>query len=52
MNLLVAILSFLAAILEIKRSYAVVSVSIGILDPESMGIDISIALLGASLTKF
>ena len=51
MNFLVAILSFLAAILEIKRSSAVLSDSVGFLDPENMGIDIRIALLGASITK-
>ncbi len=47
MIFLVTKLSFLAAILDIKRSYAVESVSIGILDSENMGIDISIALQGA-----
>ena len=44
-------LSFLAAILEMKRSSAVESDSVGFLDPENMGIDIRIALLGASITK-
>ena len=42
-----AILRFLAAILDIKRPSAIVSDSIGLLDPENMGIDIT--LLGASV---
>ena len=51
MNFLVDFLSFLAAILEMKRSSTVESDSVGFLDPENMGIDIRIALLGASITK-
>ncbi len=52
LNFLVAILRLLAAILDIKRPSVVLSDSIGFLDPENMGIDIRIALLGASLRKF
>ena len=51
LNFLVAILRFLAAIIKIKRSTGGQSDSIGFLDPENMGIDISIVLLGASITK-
>ena len=40
-----------SAILEIKRSFAVLSGSIGFIDPKSMGIDIRISLLGTSFTK-
>ena len=42
------ILSFLAAILEINRSFAIPSYSIGFLDPENMGIDTRIMLLYTS----
>ena len=48
---LVAILMFLAAIIKIKRSTGIPSDLVGLLNPENMGIDIRIALLGASLTK-
>ena len=48
---LVAILRFLAAIIKVKWSNWVLSDSVGYLDPENMGIDIRIAMLGASLTK-
>ena len=45
------ILRFLAAIIKIQRSTGVQSDSIGFLDPENMGIDIRIVLLGAAITK-
>ncbi len=48
MNFLVVFLSFLAAILEINRSTAILSYSIGFLDPENMGINIRIVLLYTS----
>ena len=51
LNFLVAILRFLATIIKIKRSTGVQSDSIGFLDPENMGIDIRIVLLGAAITK-
>ncbi len=50
-NDLVAILRFLAAILDIKRLSTVLSDSIGFLDPENIGIDIWIALLEASVAN-
>ena len=42
---------FLAAIIKIKRSTGIPSDLVGLLNPENMGIDIRIALLGASITK-
>ncbi len=36
---------------KIKRSTDVQSDSIGFLDPENMGIDIKMVLLGAAITK-
>ncbi len=54
----VAIVSFLAAIIKIQRYFAVPGVSVGFLDPENMGIDIRIILLrivlllGASLPSY
>ena len=43
------ILGLLSVILEIIMSSAVLSDSLGFLDPENMCIDIGIVLLGASL---
>ncbi len=48
---LVAILRFLVAIIKNKGPTGVLSDSVGSLDLENMGMDIRIALLGASLTK-
>ncbi len=52
MNVFVATLSFLVAIMETQWYSVVVSGFTGLLYPENIGVDIRIALLGASLTNF